>query len=55
LVTGGTSFAGESWTVKIVVLLGVVGVDLLPHPAAPIARTLTRTASRFIAILLMCQ
>src|SRR6266550_7840557 len=54
-VTGGTSLAGDSWTVKMVVLLGVVGVDLLPHPAAPIARMLTTIASRFIAILLVCQ
>jgi len=53
-VIGGTSFCADSCTVKIVRLLGVVG-ELLPQPAAPIARILTAIANRFIAVLLMIR
>jgi hypothetical protein len=55
-VIGGTSFRADSCTVKIFVVLGDVGVLLLlPHPAAPIARTVTAIASFLIPVLLVSQ
>jgi hypothetical protein len=54
-VTGGTSLAGDSCTVKIFKLLGLVGELLLPQPATPIASILTAIATRFIGFLLMSQ
>src|SRR5688572_14799345 len=54
LVTAGTSFAGESATVNVVVVVlvpeGVAG-DELPQPAVRTPSATTSTKNRFIAVL----